>query len=107
MERLRATKLLAACTPLAARIAASGRGVLYTPAAEDWEVLHGFAEVWIAFGDDEQALLFEDLRALAGLRPSDMGLLRGVLDQYYLRFPGVVEARIAAVARRLTEGSNG
>jgi len=101
MDTAQAIDLLAACRPLAERLAASSDGIYTTLTAADLDLLHGYEEVVTAYGGYEHELRLDALRSAAGLRPSDAGLLRGALDQHYWSNPTLAHARIARLERWL------
>jgi len=98
----RAVAALAACRPLADRLAASPDGIDTPLTAADLDLLHGYEEVLTAYSGYEHELRLDALRSAAGLRPSDAGLLRGALDQHYGSNPVLARARIARLERWLT-----
>ncbi len=97
----RAVAALAACRPLADRLAASPDGIYTALTAADLDLLHGYEEVLTAYSGYEHELRLDALRSAAGLRPSDAGLLRGALDQQYGSNPTLARARLARLERWL------
>jgi hypothetical protein len=95
-------ELLAACRELARRLGTTG--CIDTPLSEqDEAVLQGFHRVLDAhtshIGQYDGA--FEQLCHLAGLRPSDRGLLSGRIRRLYqMREPVQYEAEVHALIRQ-------
>lgn len=101
MQTVKAIELLAACKSVLAAIHASGQGVYYQPSEQEMQALKGFEEVTTGDEAKDAELWLEEVRRAAGLRPSDMGMLNGVLWQQYLHHPGMADDLIEAIKRQL------
>lgn len=99
MERNQAIALLAACAPVVAAIDASSQGIYFHPNAQQLAALKGFEQVVTCPQAQQSELWLEEVRRHAGLRPSDMGLLDGVLMRHYLSQPGMVDDIIERLKR--------
>ncbi len=95
MNQKEAIELLIVCKPVIAAIDASGLGIYFQPNAQQLVALKGYERVVTCDQARQSELWLEEVRRRAGLRPSDLGLLDGVLRQHYLRQPGVVDEVLA------------
>lgn len=102
MDEQRAIELLSACKPLIAAIDSSNRGIYFQPTDEQLNLLKGFEEVTTCDEARLSDLWLRDMRQRAGLRPSDLGLLQGVLWQQYMSRPGMADDLIESLKRMLS-----
>ena len=95
MNQEEAIVLLIACKPVIAAIDASGLGISFQPNAHQLAALKGYELVATCDQARQSELWLDEVRRLAGLRPSDLGLLDGTLWHHYLRQPGVADEVLA------------
>lgn len=106
-DRHGCTRALRACKPLADRLAASPTGIYSELSEADEAALQSFHWVCDAHADPLGQFdgVLDQLGSLAGLRPSDMGLLSGGLFALYQKrqpeaFLAEVEAELSRLLRR-------
>jgi hypothetical protein len=106
-DRLGCIQALRACKPLADRLAASPAGIYSELSETEEAALQNFHWVCDAHADPLGQFdgLLDQVGTLAGLRPSDMGLLSGCLFALYQKrqpeaFLAEVEASLARLLRR-------
>jgi hypothetical protein len=94
-----ALTVLDACRGLLTRIEASGQGIHYEPTAEDQPIIEAAMHLCVEYAGPEHELALELLRQRAGLSPSGWALVRGTIEAYTLRLPGVAQRRAEELQR--------
>jgi hypothetical protein len=86
------------CAHLLISAAASGQGIYYEPEPGELEALLAYQD---ARAHVDSAIARDDARRVAGLRPSDPGVLDAILHERYMRHPALATRILEVLRARL------